>query len=102
MHQPSSSPDIPTFADILDRNPGWLDEAVDTKEASCITGVPESTLITMRSRGGGPLFIQPKGTRIVRYFRRYLFEWLLSGGLKSNTSDAGALVNLPQEEIIDV
>lgn len=66
--------------------PGWLDEAVDTDEAARITGVPIETLTTMRSRGGGPHFIRPKGTRIVRYFRRHLFAWLLSGGLKSNTS----------------
>ncbi|MBF0168647.1 MAG: hypothetical protein HQL45_13555 [Alphaproteobacteria bacterium] len=70
--------------------PGWLDEAVDTAEASRITGVPIETLTTMRSRGGGPAFIRPKNTRIIRYFRRHLYEWMLSGGIKWNTADDGA------------
>ena len=65
----------------------WLDQAVDTEEASRITGVPVATLITMSSRGNGPRFVRPKGTRIVRYFRRHLMVWLLSSGLMDNTSD---------------
>lgn len=78
---------MPNLRDILDRNPSWLDEAVDTDEASRITGVPVDSLVTMRSRGGGPVHVRPKGTRLVRYFRRHLYQWLLSGGLKRNTAD---------------
>ena len=65
---------------------GWLDEAVDTHEASRFTGVPAATLVTMRSKGGGPHFIRPKGTRLIRYFRRSLLDWLLSSGLLTSTS----------------
>lgn len=71
---------------IQEPYPGWLDEAVDTHEASRLTGVPTATLITMRSKGGGPHFIRPQHTRLVRYFRRSLMEWLLSTGLHSSTS----------------
>lgn len=78
---------LPQLADILSTNPGWLDEAVDTVEASRITGVRIATLVTMRSRGGGPLYLVPKGTRLVRYLRRHLYEWLYSGGIKASTSD---------------
>lgn len=66
--------------------PGWLQEAVPTEEASRITGIPVATLTTMRSRGGGPRHIRPKGTRIVRYFRYELLNWLTSGGIKSSTA----------------
>jgi hypothetical protein len=79
---------LPQLRDLLTQNPGWLDEAIDTEEASRITGVPVDSLVTMRSRGGGPIHIRPKGTRLVRYFRRHLYQWLLSGGLKRNTADA--------------
>lgn len=75
------------FATILARHPGWLDEAVTTEEASRITGVPIATLVTMRSRGGGPRFLVPRGTRLVRYLRRHLYEWLYSGGVKASTAD---------------
>lgn len=78
---------LPELRQILSANPGWLDEAVDTEEAARITGVPIDSLVTMRSRGGGPIHIRPKGTRLVRYFRRHLYHWLLSGGLKRNTAD---------------
>lgn len=78
---------LPGMKRILAKSPGWLDEAVTTEEASRITGAPIATLVTMRSRGGGPRYLVPKGTRLVRYFRRDLYEWLLSGGLKKSTAD---------------
>lgn len=78
---------LPYLRELLATNPGWLDEAVDTEEASRITGVPVDSLVTMRSRGGGPVHVRPKGTRLVRYFRRHLYLWLLSGGLRRNTAD---------------
>lgn len=78
---------LPQLADILAKHPGWLDEAVTTEEASRTTGVPVPTLVTMRSRGGGPRFLTPRGTRLVRYLRRHLYEWLYSGGIKASTAD---------------
>lgn len=77
---------LPPLAEILERNLGWLDEAVDTKEASKITGDPVSTLETLRCRGGGPPFI--KRGKSVRYIRRRLFEYNAAGERRS-TSDPG-------------
>jgi len=84
--QISSLPALPSFADILQANPGWLDEAVDTREASRITGEPAPTLETKRVRGGGPVFL--KLGKTVRYTRRALFEYLTARQRKS-TSDPG-------------
>ena len=78
---------LPELAEILKENPGWLDEAVVTAEASKITGEPVATLETKRVRGGGPEFI--KLGKSVRYTRRACFEWLAAGRRRS-TSDAGA------------
>jgi hypothetical protein len=78
---------LPGLKAILEKHPGWLEEAVDTPEASRLTGVPIESLTTLRSRGGGPLYTRPKNSRLVRYIRRHLYEWLLSGGVLSNTQD---------------
>ncbi|MBI3444637.1 MAG: hypothetical protein HY055_04610 [Magnetospirillum sp.] len=43
--------------------------------------------MTMRSRGGGPRFLVPRGTRLVRYLRRHLHDWLYSGGIKASTAN---------------
>ena len=84
------TPDIidlmPALKGILSKQPDWLDQAVTTEEASSITGVPVSTLVTLRSKGGGPVYVRPIGLRLVRYFRRDLYAWLLSGGIKFNTA----------------
>jgi hypothetical protein len=60
-----------------------LDEAVDTAEASRITGTPVTTLETLRSRGGGPEFI--KRGRTVRYLRRDLLAWLQAHRIASTS-----------------
>jgi hypothetical protein len=78
---------LPPFGTILKDNPGWLDEAVDTAEASRIIGFPACTLHTWRSRGDGPPFLK-LGTRSVRYQRRALFDWL-AGRQRRNTADQG-------------
>ncbi len=52
--QTPSLPAFPSFADSRQENPGWLDEAVLTAEASRITHEPVATLETKRVRGGGP------------------------------------------------
>jgi hypothetical protein len=76
---------LPGLAEILKGNPAWLDEAVDTAEASRITGLAVATLNTLRSRGGGPIFIKV-GQRAVRYQRRQLLQFL-SERCRCNTSD---------------
>ena len=78
--------ELPSLRRILIEKPGWLDQAVNTREAAEITGVPSATLISLRSKGGGPKWVKPRHTRIVRYFRRHLFQWLLSNGLMTNTA----------------
>ena len=79
----------PFLSMILDKDPTWLDSAVSAEEASRITGVSVDSLARYRSRGGGPRFLRPRvegqELRVVRYFRRDLFEWLLSGGRRANT-----------------
>jgi len=74
--------------------PGWLHEAVTSEEASRILSIPTESLATLRSRGGGPRFFNPPGTRYVRYLRIELYLWLFSGGLKANTSDPGKEISL--------
>lgn len=83
---------------IKEPYPGWLDEFVTTSEAAQITSVPEPTLITMRSRGGGPDFVNPEQTRIIRYQRRALFEWMFSGGVKRFTEDKRGLIEHPHAD----
>lgn len=63
---PLSTIDLPSLGEILKDCPGWLDEAVDTAEASRIIGFPVCTLHTWRSRGEGPPFLKI-GPRSVRY-----------------------------------
>lgn len=57
--------DLPALGETLKDNPGWLDEAVTTAEASQIVGFPACTLHTWRSRGDGPPFLK-LGVRAVR------------------------------------
>ncbi|MEL6361814.1 MAG: hypothetical protein AAFR21_12080 [Pseudomonadota bacterium] len=66
-----SSPDLET---ILENNPDWLDEALDTLAVSKLTGIPACTLNTWRCRGGGPRFM--KFGRSVRYRRRTVLKWM--------------------------
>ena len=79
-------PSLPSLEAILSDNPGWLEEAIDTKAASKLTGVPVQTLETWRSRGGGPKFL--KLGRVVRYRRRALYEWMAARE-RRHTGDAG-------------
>lgn len=79
------NPNFPALDEILKDNPGWLDEAVTTAEASRIVGFPACTLHTWRSRGDGPVFLK-LGSRSVRYQRRTLFEWM-AAHRRRNTAD---------------
>ncbi len=81
-----SSYALPSLSDILAANPGWLEEAVNTRAASRLTGVPVTTLETWRSRGGGPRFLK-LGAKSVRYQRRELLTWMT---LQQLTRTAGA------------
>ena len=65
---------FPDLEDILEDNPGWLDEAIDTPSVSQLTGVPICTLTTWRCRGGGPQFL--KYGKTVRYRRRAVLGWM--------------------------
>ena len=69
----SHNHNFPELEEILQGNPGWLDEAIDTPSVSQLTGVPICTLTTWRSRGGGPRFL--KLGKSVRYRRRAL-SWM--------------------------
>jgi predicted DNA-binding transcriptional regulator AlpA len=84
---PHATIDLPSLGEILKQNPGWLDEAIDTAEASRIVGFPPCTLHTWRSRGDGPPFLK-FGGRSVRYQRRTLFQWL-ADRQRRNTADRG-------------
>ncbi len=53
-------------------------------EAANYARTPEATLNTLRTRGGGPVFLK-RGRRVL-YRRADLDEWLC-GGLCSSTSD---------------
>ena len=83
---PTHAP-LPSLDDILANNPLYLDEAIDTPEASQVVRHPVSTLETMRCRGGGPVFIK-RGKKVL-YTRRALLEWLRAGE-RTSTSDTGA------------
>jgi phage terminase Nu1 subunit (DNA packaging protein) len=78
--------DLPSLGEILKDSPGWLDEAVDTAEASRIVGFPARTLHTWRSREGPPFL--KIGPRSIRYQRRTLFHWLAERQ-RRNTADNG-------------
>lgn len=65
---------FPKLNEILEDNPGWLDEAIDTPAVSRLTGVPTCTLTTWRCRGGGPRFL--KYGKCVRYRRRAVLDWM--------------------------
>jgi len=79
---------LPALDEILQSNPGWLDEAINAADAAKLTGVPVCTLATWRSRGGGPRFL--KLGKSVRYRRRSLFEWM-DARERRNTADTGQL-----------
>lgn len=71
---PDPRDEFPEIEDILQHNPDWLDEAIDTPSVSRLTGVPVCTLATWRCRGGGPPFL--KLGAAVRYRRRTVLRWL--------------------------
>jgi hypothetical protein len=75
---------LPDFESLLESNPGWLDEAVPSRDAGRIVGRTEKALGILRVRGSGPKYV--KQGRSVRYVRRDLFEWLTAHRIR-NTSE---------------
>ncbi len=61
---------------------------VDTREASRITGIPVSTLVTWRSRStnGPPYYVIPNSNRI-RYEVTELLSWMMTNGQMSSTAE---------------
>lgn len=72
--------------DALQRNPDHLDQLIDEREAAQFLGVSVRAVQNWRSRGGGPSFVRIS-SRLVRYTRRDLIEWI-SQHRRRNTSEA--------------
>lgn len=81
---------LPSLAELVADNPGFLDEVVLPEEASRILKMPEATLSTLRCRGGGPEFVRlgPGKRAPVGYTRRKLFTYAIQRTRRS-TSDPG-------------
>ena len=85
--------------DLLDTaraNPEIYYAVVDTAKAAEITGIAAATLVTMRSRGGGPPYVS-RGRRSVGYL---LIDLLLFNvrARRRNTSDVSTnAVDRPRE-----
>lgn len=71
-----------TDAELLAHLPS---EWCDTLGASEFTTIPESTLVTMRSKGGGPPFYRIGKRRLVRYTYADLRAWMLSNTREGET-----------------
>ena len=84
------SAELPSLAELVADNPGFLDEVVPPVEASRILSMPEATLSTLRCRGGGPEFVRlgPGKRAPVGYTRRKLFTYAIQRTCRS-TSDRG-------------
>ncbi len=81
--------ELPSLAELVADNPGFLDEVVLPEEASRILSMPEATLSTLRCRGGGPEFVRlgPGKRAPVGYTRRKLFTYAIQRTYRS-TSDS--------------
>jgi predicted DNA-binding transcriptional regulator AlpA len=86
---PAHRPDGPTAS--APAAPASTTAAIETpylrtEDASALCGLPVASLTTLRSRGGGPVFLKV-GRRVV-YRRADLQAWMESNPRKS-TSDPG-------------
>ena len=86
MENTHAASPLPSLAEIVKANPGWLDEGVDEHETARITTHSVTTLRSLRTRGGGPPYSK-LGSKVV-YIRRDIFAWLARGRRKS-TADYG-------------
>ncbi len=84
------SAELPSLAELVADNPGFLEEVVRPEEASRILKMPEATLATLRCRGGGPEFVRlgPGKRAPVGYTRRKLYQWSVEH-TRISTSDPG-------------
>ena len=97
MHSQSLDRLIPSFDEILKRNPDYFEQALTSKEASALLDSTPAALAQMRSRGTGPEYRRlPTTTSIdsrsrprgpIRYIRRDLIEWLRQRRRFSNTEE---------------
>ena len=86
--------DLPSIESLLESlGSGELLRLVNTKEAAKILNVCESTLASLRVRGGGPRFIK-RGAQVL-YVVVELYRWAFAGGLKSSSSDPGTPIQMP-------
>ena len=78
----------PSLDSILDQNPAWLDELIDTNEAARLIGLSPATLESKRVRpNGSPITFYRIG-RTIRYRRRDIFK-IIEAGRRLSTSDPG-------------
>lgn len=97
MQNPFIQHIIPSFDEILKRNPEYFEQALTAKEAAGLLDSTTSALAQMRSRGNGPEYLRlptttsldcrsrPRGP--VRYIRRDLIEWLQKQHRYANTAE---------------
>jgi len=71
---------------------------VDTRGASLITGIPIATLVTYRSRGGGPRYFRLKNGRI-RYAVSDLANYVRADGPKRSTAEYQVIPKESEESI---
>ncbi len=86
------SAELPSLAELVADNPGFLEEVVLPEEASRILKMPEATLATLRCRGGGPEFVRlgPGKRAPVGYTRRKLFTYAIERSQRSTSDPGGA------------
>jgi len=87
---------IPSFDEILKRNPDYFEQALTSKEAAALIDSTPAALAQMRSRGTGPDYLRlptttsldrrnrPRGP--IRYVRRDVIQWLYKQRKFTNTT----------------
>lgn len=87
---------LPTFVELLKKNPGFFDEGLTAKEAARLIDSTPAALAQMRCRSTGPAYHRlptdapidrrdrPRGP--IRYMRRDVIEWLYAQPRFINTT----------------
>jgi hypothetical protein len=88
---------LPSFDEIIKRQPDYFEQALTAKEAAAFIDSTTPALAQMRSRGTGPAYRRlPTTTNIdcqsrprgpIRYIRRDLIEWLQGQTRFKNTAE---------------
>ena len=88
---------LPSFSELLKRQPDYFELALTSKEAALALDSTPAALAQMRSRGTGPKYVRlptitsmdtrsrPRGP--IRYIRRDIIEWLQNQPSFSNTTE---------------